>query len=255
MSTYATARGMLFGSAAESYERFRPGYPDEVVERTLAYAGRPVATALEVGAGTGKATRAFASRGVRVSALEPDPEMFAVLERETVGMPVTPVHASYEEYAGEPVDLVYAAAAWHWTARETRWAKTADLLGAGGVVALFGSPMKLADPELEEAVARARRPTIEDDAFTPDGPASMHGRPWPAYELGELELFTDVQDHQLAREVVLPQKEYVGYLSTVSAYLLLPPRQRQEVLRRITEVLPAQVRLDVTVRLFLGRRV
>ena len=55
---------------AEAYERFRPGYPTELVDLVLAYGGRPVRTALEIGAGTGKATRVFADRGLLVTATE-----------------------------------------------------------------------------------------------------------------------------------------------------------------------------------------
>jgi SAM-dependent methyltransferase len=254
MTTSATPRGLLFGAAAESYERFRLGYPDEVVDRTLAYAGRPVRTAVEVGSGTGKATRAFASRGVRITALEPDPNMFTVLQRESIAMPVTPVHTRFEEYDGPPVDLLYAAAAWHWTEPETRWTRTAHLLVEDGVVAIFGSPMSLVDPHVQAAVEEARRPYLSDDTFRPPDGGPADGRRWPAWELDGCDLFTDVQDLVLPREVVVPQKEYVGYLSTVSAYLQLTVRQRQEVLMRIAEVLPTQVRLDAGVRLCLARK-
>ncbi len=254
MTTSATPRGLLFGTAAESYERFRLGYPDEVVDRTLDYAGRPVETAVEVGAGTGKATRAFASRGIRVTALEPDQGMFTVLERETDGMPVAPVRAAFEEYAGDRTDLVYAAASWHWTDPATRWTRAADLLVEGGVVAVFGSPMKVADPDVQDAVADACRPTLDDVAFRPQEEGDSAGRPWPAHELDGSDLFADVEDHVLAREVVVPRKEYVGYLSTLSACLQLAPVERQELLHRIAGVVPAQVRLDLAVQLFLARR-
>lgn len=260
MTTSATPRGLFFGTAAESYERFRLGYPDEVVDRTLDYAGRPVGSAVEVGAGTGKATRAFASRGIRVTALEPDQGMFTVLERETDGMPVSPVRATFEEYAGEPTDLVYAAASWHWTDPATRWTRAADLLAPGGVVAVFGAPMKVADPEVQDAVAAAFRAPLDDVAFRPaGGEAPGAGEPgvatWPASELHGSDLFADVENHVLAREVVVPQKEYVGYLSTLSVCLQLAPADREGLLRRIADVVPAQVRLDVAVRLLLARRV
>lgn len=255
MTTSATPRGLLLGTAAESYERFRLGYPDEVVDRTLGYAGRPVESAVEVGAGTGKATRAFASRGIRVTALEPDQGMFTVLERETYGMPVSPVQATFEQYAGEPTDLVYAAASWHWTDPATRWTRTADLLAPGGVVAVFGGPMKVADPEVQEAVADASRLPLDDPAFRPSGGETPEVAPWPATELDGSELFADAEDHVLAREVVVPQKEYVGYLSTLSVCLQLAPADREGLLRRIAAVVPDQVRLDLAVRLFLARRV
>ena len=61
-------RALMFGSVAERYERYRLDYPTELVDTVLAYAGRPVGTALEVGAGTGKATRPIATRGIEVIA-------------------------------------------------------------------------------------------------------------------------------------------------------------------------------------------
>ena len=65
-------RALSFGVVAEAYERFRPAYPVELLDMVMTYAGRPVRTALEIGAGTGKATRLFAQRGVMVTAVEPD---------------------------------------------------------------------------------------------------------------------------------------------------------------------------------------
>src|SRR3954451_4291789 len=118
----------VLATAAESHERFRPGYPDEVVDRTLGYARRRVATAVDIGAGTGKAARAFASRGVRVTALESDPGMFTVLQRETRGMQVEPVPSTFEEYDGGRTDLVYAATSWQHTDPATRCRRAARLL-------------------------------------------------------------------------------------------------------------------------------
>src|SRR5882757_1462505 len=109
------ARALSFGSAASAYERFRPGYPDELVDEVLAYAGRPVSTALEIGAGTGKATREFAARGIAVTATDPDPDMLAELRRH-VPASVTAVQAAFEDLTTDTTyDLVYAAASLHWT--------------------------------------------------------------------------------------------------------------------------------------------
>jgi SAM-dependent methyltransferase len=253
MTASPTPRGLIFGAAAESYERFRLGYPDEVVDRTLAFAGRRVRTALEIGAGTGKATRAFASRGIRITALEPDPNMFAVLQRETAGMPVTPEHGRFEDYDGAAVDLVYAASALHWTDSSDRWPRVARMLVPGGVVANFGSFTSLADDDLRNAVDELERQFLEDQG--PPVMTEVEGRRWPAWELDRSELFTDVQDLDVPRELVVPRKEYVGYLSTVSAYLRLPLGERQEALSRIADVLPEQVRVEAPVPLCLARRV
>lgn len=74
-----SARALSFGAIAEAYERFRPGYPAELLDSVMTYAGRPVRTALEIGAGTGKATRLFAEHGVTVTATEPDAAVLAEL--------------------------------------------------------------------------------------------------------------------------------------------------------------------------------
>jgi SAM-dependent methyltransferase len=254
MSTSATSRGLLFGTAAEAYERFRPGYPDEVVDRTLRYAAGPVGTAIEIGAGTGKATRPFACRGIRVTALEPDPAMFAVLEREMVAMPVRLVPATFEEYDGPPADLVYAAASWHWADPERRCELAAALLVDGGTLAIFGAPVRAVDPDVQAAVSRATGSTPDDPAFRPPDPLSPERHRWLDEELEDSGLFCDVEHHLVHRVLPLPQREYVGHLSTLSAYLELSFEDRHELLDRITRVLPEPVEVDLSVSLQLARR-
>ena len=89
-------RALSFGVMAEAYERFRPGYPVELVDMVMAYAGQPVRTALEIGAGTGKATRLFAQRGVMVTATEPDGAMLAELVKH-VPADVKTLQAAFED--------------------------------------------------------------------------------------------------------------------------------------------------------------
>jgi trans-aconitate methyltransferase len=244
--TSAPSRGLLRGTAAESFERFRLGYPDEVVDRTLAYADIPVRTAVEVEAGTGKATRAFASRGVHVTALEPDIDMYAVLEREAIGMSVEPVLSSFEKYDGPKVDLVYAAAAWDWTDPLHHWTRAVDMLVDGGVLALFSSPMKLADQALQAAI---------DAVFRRNDQHLRASAGWLHDEMTASRSVDDVEHHVLAREVVLLQREYVGFLSTIPDYAELPMEERQDVLRRIACLLPPQVLVDATLGLHLARTV
>lgn len=173
-------RGLTFGSAAEAYERFRLGYPAALVDRIVGHAKGPVRSALEIGAGTGKATRMFTAAGVRVTALEPDPAMLAQL-KEHVSGDVDPVLSSFEDAdLSAQVDLVYAAAALHWTDPGTRWSRIATILSPGGVVASFGGPSYLADESLREQVRRVHEPYVVDDGVpSPDGTpvdANFNGR-------------------------------------------------------------------------------
>jgi len=73
-------QGLVFGEVAEQYDRARPSYPDALFDTIIEYGGLALGdVALEIGAGTGKATRGFLARGIAVHALEPSPGMAAVL--------------------------------------------------------------------------------------------------------------------------------------------------------------------------------
>lgn len=250
-----TERALSFGSAAAAYARFRFGYPHRLVDDVLAYAGRPVRTALELGAGTGKATRVFADRGIAVTASEPDPAMLAEL-RKHVPATVTAVRAAFEEL---PVtgayDLVFAAAALHWTEPKQRWPRVAGMLGPRGVFASVGGSTRLAEPAIEQAVRDVRSAVLPDDEIpSPDGTPPESPLQWPGTELVRSELFTDVRQSTIPRRATMPAADYVGYLSTVSAYLELPEADRRQLLARIEQVLPAQVAVVADLVLHLARR-
>ncbi|MFD5036276.1 class I SAM-dependent methyltransferase [Streptomyces sp. NPDC058377] len=240
---------------AEAYERFRPGYPVELFDLITAYAGRPHRTALEIGAGTGKATRLFARHGVAVTATEPDGAMLAEL-RKRLPSGVTTVRAAFEDLRpDETYGLVFVAAALHWTAAEGRWSRMAALLEPGGVFASFGGPIQLADPALEEAVRAARAPYLESDGVpSPDGTPPDHAMQWPGTELRRSEWFTGVQQSVIERRLTMSASDYVGHLSTVSAYLMLPAGEREQVFGRILRVLPETVEIDADLTVHLARR-
>ncbi|MFJ5615531.1 class I SAM-dependent methyltransferase [Micromonospora sp. NPDC093243] len=239
---------------AEAYERFRPGYPVALLDRVMAYAGHPVRTALEIGAGTGKATRLFAQPGITVTATDPDPAMLAEL-RKHVPADVKTARAAFEDLRpGETYGLVYAAAALHWTSPEGRWARMAALLEPAGVFASFGGPIRLVDPAVEEAVRTARAPFLESDEVpSPDGTPPEHEMQWPGTELEQSEWFVDVQQLVIERRLMMSASDYVGHLSTISAYLELPAPKQEQVYSRIEQVLPAAVELAADIVVHLAR--
>jgi SAM-dependent methyltransferase len=248
-------RALSFGAAAEAYERFRPGYPAELFDMVMTYAGQPVKTALEIGAGTGKATRLFARRGVMVTATEPDEAMLSEL-RKHVPASVKTVRAAFEDLRpGTRYGLVYAAAALHWTDPEGRWPRMAALLEPGGVFASFGGSARPADPAVEEAVREARAPFLDSDEVpSPDGTPPGEDMRWPGTELQRSEWFTDVQQSVLERRVTMSSQDYVGHLSTVSAYLELPVSDQEQVYSRILRVLPERVEVAADITVHLARR-
>src|SRR5437868_1844167 len=73
------AAGRLFDEVPELYDRVRPTYPDELFADLVAITGIHEASAvLEVGCGTGQATRSMGALGLSIIAVEPGTGMAAL---------------------------------------------------------------------------------------------------------------------------------------------------------------------------------
>jgi SAM-dependent methyltransferase len=161
---------LVFGEVAELYDRHRPAYPDALIDDLLDLAAlEPGARAVEVGAGTGKATAMFAARGIHVLAVEPSAEMAAVARRrlDPAGgalenhVEVRIEQADFEHWdpAGRTFPLLFAAQAWHWVEPA---ANAARVLQPGGVLAAFWNRPVWHRAELREAVLDAYRRAAPD---------------------------------------------------------------------------------------------
>jgi len=124
-----------------------------------------------------------------------------------------------------------------------------------GVFASFGGPVHVADHSLENAIRAARSEFLaRDDVSSPDGTPADSPLQWPGTELINGGLFIDVRQSNIERRIAMSARDYVGHLSTVSAYLALPDPVRAVVLDRILRVLPEQVTLIADLTLHLARK-
>src|SRR5579884_3686406 len=167
-------RRLTFGEVAELYEQARPSYPQQLVDEVLAYAElEPADRILEVGAGTGKATRQFAAAGFALVALEPSPAMAEVARATCRGLPsVTIEQAEFEQWTlpPRPFKLVISAQAWHWIDPQLRYVKARAALGTGGALAAFWNHADWSTAALREVIEKAYRQAAPQ--FEPSGP--MH---------------------------------------------------------------------------------
>ena len=77
---------------------------------------------------------------------------------------------------------------------------------------------------------------------------------WPGTELLRSEWFADVQQLEIGRRLTMTARDYVGHLSTISAYLELPAQEREQVYREIMRVLPGTVEVAADITVHLARR-
>lgn len=76
---------------------------------------------------------------------------------------------------------------------------------------------------------------------------------WPGTELLRSNRFIDVRQSTIERRTTMSALDYVGHLSTISAYLELPVSARERVFDRIRAVLPGRVTLVADLTLHLAR--
>jgi SAM-dependent methyltransferase len=128
---------LVFGEVAEQYDAFRPSYPEELFDTIVDHGDLHAGDrALEIGAGTGKATAGFLARGLDVHALEPSPGMAAVLRAKGVEVEET-LFEDWDPVRSGGFALAYAAQAWHWVRGDDRYDRVAGALEPGGTVAFF----------------------------------------------------------------------------------------------------------------------
>ena len=77
---------------------------------------------------------------------------------------------------------------------------------------------------------------------------------WPGTELRRYEWFADVQQSVIERRLTMSARDYVGHLSTISAYLELPSSEQEQVYSRIMQVLRETIEIAADITIHLARR-
>lgn len=243
-----------FDRAAERYDRGRPEYPTAAVRRLLdALDLAPGRRVLDLGAGTGKFTRALVPSGATLLALEPIDGMRKVLARR---LPSVPWIDGTAEAIGLPdasVDAVVSAQAFHWFDPVRAAREVARVLRPRGG---FGLVWNLRD----ESVAWVAELTTLLDRWDAGGP---RGRTfaWRA-PLEATGLFDALQTAEVAFVHRAPPDVFLDRVLSISFIAVLPPEERDRVARDVRALLERHpeagsdgaVDLPYRTRLFWTRR-
>ncbi len=253
-----------FDTVAERYDAARPRFPDELYDDVVARTGIAAGdTAVEVGPGTGIATRRMARLGLRITAIELGANLAAVARRNLAAFPgVKVVEASFEDWlppAGPGVDLVYAATSWHWIDPATGYRKAHSLLRPGGHLAFWSATHIF--PEGGDPFFRELQEVYEEIGCGLPAEAV-----WPApddladasQEVLASGLFEDVSVSRFRWEIAYDADAYIALLETFSGHIAMEPWQRDrlygEIRRRVALRPPGLVRRGWGAVLHVARR-
>lgn len=247
----------VFGPVAELYEQARPEYPRQVAVDALEWSGITAdGSILEIGCGTGKATRLFATFGHDLTALDPSPGMLEVARRVCRDFRnVQFLESKLEDWGSTTAqfDLVFSAMAFHWVDPETGVPKIGEVLKPGGTLAVIWHRTLHEDTPLRRAI------NSEYERCAPDlnSPApGKHGM--SAVEVIESSgLFGPVERKSYPWEAEYDAESWTKYLMTTSDHRSLPADRRDQLLSVIHKAIEADggtYRSSIETQLLLCRR-
>lgn len=136
-----------FTGRADLYERFRPGYPNKLID--FLFEKTKCERVADIGAGTGKFTRCLIKKPWSVTAVEPNADMRAILER-IGGIKIIDAPAENTGLADNSVGLVTAAQAFHWFDEDKFKTECRRILIKGGKVAIIFNERDYEDCEISK---------------------------------------------------------------------------------------------------------
>lgn len=221
------AQGQSFGAAAEAYEAGRPEYPVAAVSWLLAGVSGRV---LDLGAGSGKLSRAVAALGFDVIAVDPDARMLAYnTAAETLlgAAEVIPL-------AGHSVAAVTVGQAWHWFDPAATGPELVRVLQPGGRLGLVWNVYDRSDPltaAFEGAIEPLSHRSVEEDH-----PAHVDG-------------FTEFEHARFDWRARLSVDRVEALVRSRSPFLVADPADQQRTLAAVHDLFAQREKADAAVEL------
>jgi SAM-dependent methyltransferase len=247
-----------FDQIASLYKAARPDYPEALIEDVVSSADlKPNDKILEVGCGSGQATKSFAKRSFPIVAIDPGPEMLRGARESLADFGnVEFLEATFEAWPAkqEEFRLIIAAQSWHWVSPEVRFVKAAEVLSPEGSLAIFGHvPVGLPTPLLplfKDIYLRytGKRGRPPEAWYLPDGPF----RGW----FDESGMFGPVAHRSYSWKWRQTTSGYTDFLRTKSEHRMLEFAKREAMLDEIAKAIDdhgGSLTLDYETHLYIAR--
>jgi SAM-dependent methyltransferase len=263
-----------FDEIVINYDKARWEYPDELYNDIFTYClpdkNRTNKKAIEIGAGTGKATTPFLDAGYDVTAVELGANMVDFLARKFDGRKnFSVVNGTFENAAltEGSFDLIYAATAFHWVDAEIGCPKAYRLLKNGGAFALFrNNNVPAAGEELYEEIQHVYEQHYNSHyTFNKRPIQKSREEYWKPSEIYTSFRFEDMAQYGF-RDITMKfynasrkysADDYIALLDTYSDHRKLPEENRAKLYAGVREAIikhGGQHRLDSLFQLYMGRK-
>src|ERR1022692_3950448 len=163
----------LYGGDPGGYADGRPGYPERVYGLLAESGLRPGCRVVEIGPGTGLATRRLLAAGAHVTAVEASPAMAEYLQRTSGEQGLEIVCRPFEDagLARDAYDLAVAATSYHWVTQPAGWQALTRALRPGAWAVIWW--MLFDDPTSPDAFDLASQSILGGSPTIPEGAGAV----------------------------------------------------------------------------------
>lgn len=236
--TKITTLARSFDQEADLYHAIRPNYPDELFDDLAV--GLPIqAKIIEIGPGTGQATKSLAAYGYQITGIEIGTSLAEIARRELRHYPnVEIITGAFEEIElpAQSFDLVFAATSFHWIKPGLQYLKPHQLLKPTGHLAIVHTHhisdnkgdlfFHASQPIYKKYFPKSNKPNIALPTQQEIKPGKLDNK---LFELSHFRTFPLQIDYTA--------KEYVQLINTYSPTLRLPDEKRAAFLNDIQHLI------------------
>ena len=229
MSELQHPESRSFELVADIYEQARPEYPPAAIEWMAEQLELgPGRTVLDLGAGTGKLTRALVTTGARVIAVEPGAAMLAQLERAVPGAEALQGAAEAIPLPDASVDAITIGQAFHWFRHGEAVPELFRVLRKPGCVALLWNnrdPGDSLQTEITKLIKQlpGRRARVEHSSR----------------RLTKSGLFGPIEERRFSFVQELDADGLVARVASISYVAAAPAEERAELERQLRQLVAA----------------
>ncbi|WP_029192869.1 class I SAM-dependent methyltransferase [Paenibacillus harenae] len=235
-------RKNTFNEIASEYDKYRPSYPEQLFTDILAYTAiQKGDSILEIGCGTGQATKGFVDSGYdHVTCVELGQQLAELTREKFKDKPhVNIINSPFEAWQSQKSDfkLAISGTAFHFIhPQEAGYRKVFDLLGDEGSIAFFWT---VHVPSFDDVSNRIRdsykkhAPQL-DDSKNPSMEQMIAERSNLTVKDG---LFKELEVKHYEWNTAFTNDEYISLLNTNSRHRLLPDDARLQLFGEIRDAI------------------
>jgi SAM-dependent methyltransferase len=228
-----------FNDVAEEYNTYRPSYPKELFEDVIKFSDhKENAKILEIGCGTGQATKGFIDEGYNhITCIELGDQLANIARKKFEHEKNVQVYnSSFEEWEGKAsyFDLAISATAFHFIEPQYGYRKVAKLLRENGTTAFFWTIHVASYEGLFNEIRDAYNkyaPKL-NDANLPTPEEEIDKRINIMENTG---IFKEIEVKRYLWKDTYTSEEYVSLLNTHSKHRLLPDEDREKLFSEIKQ--------------------